>query len=71
MRFAVIGQVAGLLLVAAFGPLGSDLFFEVSVRDPVVLATVGTFLFLVSVVAAFLPAWIAAGTEPQVSLGAG
>ena len=71
VRFAVIGQVAGLLLVAAFGPLGSDLFFEVSVRDPVVLATVGTFLFLVSVVAAFLPAWIAAGTEPQVSLGAG
>ena len=69
--YAAIGQAAGLLLVAVFGPLRSDLFFEVSVRDPVLLATVGTFLFAVSAAAAFLPAWIAASAEPRVSLGSG
>ncbi len=67
---AAIGQVAGLVLVAVVGPLGSDLFFEVSVRDPVLLASVGAFLFVVSVGAAYLPAWIASGAEPRVSLGA-
>lgn len=69
--YAVLGQVAGLLLVAAFGPLSSDLFYGVSARDPILLTAMGAFLFVTSVAAAFLPAWIAAGAEPQISLGAG
>ncbi len=68
LRFAVIGQLLGTFSVAALGILGSELLYGVSARDPIVLGSVVAFLFMVSLGAAFWPAWIAAACDPKASL---
>ncbi|MEO8661713.1 MAG: ADOP family duplicated permease [Bryobacteraceae bacterium] len=61
LGFVVIGEAFGLCAATILGTLASDLLYTVSPRDPVILATVGAFLFVVSSLAAFAPAWSAAG----------
>ena len=68
LRFALIGQVLGALSVVSFGALISGLLYGVSPLNPVVLGSVTGFLFFISIVAAFFPAWNAAGLDPKASL---
>ena len=70
LGFVLIGESLGALAVFALGKLGSGLLYGVSVRDPLVLGSVAAFLLLISLGAAFLPAWSAAGNDPLVSLRA-
>lgn len=70
LGFVLIGEALGICGAAALGPLASDLLYGVSPRDPMILASVGAFLFIVSLMAAFWPAWIAAGRDPNASLRA-
>jgi len=72
LGFVAAGEVLGLAAATMLGALASDLLYTVSPRDPVILATVAAFLFVVSLVAAFAPAWTAAGKfDPTSSLRAG
>ena len=57
IRFSGAGLALGASALAALGTLGSDVLHGTSARDPFVLAPVAAFLFLVSLGAAFWPAW--------------
>ena len=57
LRFAGFGLAVGTVAVAALGTLGSEAMHGTSARDPFVLTSVAVFLFLVSLSAAFWPAW--------------
>jgi putative ABC transport system permease protein len=73
--FVALGEAFGagtLFVVATFG---SDLVFGVSLfgvspGNPLILASVSTFLFLVSLGAALWPAWSAAGSDTKGALRA-
>ena len=54
----------------ALGPLAGDLLYSMAPDDPVVLTSVVAFVVAVSLVAAFVPAWTAAGREPRSVLQA-
>lgn len=70
VQFAGLGLALGTSAVAAFGTLGSDVLHGTSPRDPIVLTSVVAFLFLVSLGAAFWPAWHATQDNRATSLGA-
>jgi putative ABC transport system permease protein len=57
--FVVIGEVVGLFAAVSIGGIASELLYGISARDPIVLGSVTTFVFVVSWCAAFLPAWSA------------
>ena len=57
IRFAVLGLAVGTAAVSVFGKLSPDVFRGASARDPIVLISVGAFLFVVSLGAAVWPAW--------------
>ncbi len=63
----LVGEFLGACVIFALGRLGSELLYGVSARDPLVLGSVAVFLFIVSVGAAFWPAWSAA-SDPKASL---
>ena len=64
----LIGEALGVFCAAAIGSLVSDLLYGVSPRDPIILGSLCTFLFVVSLLAAFWPAWTAAGGGMRASL---
>jgi putative ABC transport system permease protein len=66
--FVLAGEAVGLCCVAGLGKLGSELLYGVSARDPLILGSVLAFLFVVSLGAALLPAWVAAGRDPNAVL---
>jgi predicted permease len=66
--FVLAGEAVGLCCIAGLGKLGSELLYGVSPRDPVILGSVLTFLFVVSLGAAVGPAWVAAGRDPNAAL---
>ena len=68
VRFAGIGLALGASAVAAFGTLGPGALRATATRDPVVLVSVASFLLLVSLAAAFLPAWFATRGNRSTSL---
>ena len=68
---AVSGEVVGLACTSRFAALATDLLYSVSPRDPAILGAVSIFLFLVSIVSAFVPAWAAAGADGKAELRAG
>jgi putative ABC transport system permease protein len=68
LRFALAGEALGALLAFALGQLGAELLYGVSARDPVLLSSVVAFVFLVSLLAALWPAWLAAGCDPKAAL---
>ena len=57
LRFAVFGLAVGTAAVSVFGTVSPDVFRGASARDPIVLISVGAFLFVVSLGAAVWPAW--------------
>jgi predicted permease len=57
--FVLMGEALGMLAAISIGGFASELLYGVSARDPVVLGSVATFVFLVSWWAAFWPAWSA------------
>jgi putative ABC transport system permease protein len=71
LGFVLIGEMLGASIVSALGKLYSGLLYGVSSRDPLLLASVVAFLFVVSLAASVWPAWSAAGRDPQTSLRAG
>jgi ABC-type antimicrobial peptide transport system permease subunit len=66
--FVLAGEALGALVAFALGKLGAQLLYGVSARDPLLLSSVMAFLFLVSTIAAFWPAWSAAGCDPKAAL---
>ena len=66
--FVLAGEAVGLVCAVAVGRLAPELLYGVSPRDLRILGPVLAFLFLVSLAAAFGPAWIAAGADPKPSL---
>src|ERR1700730_6040095 len=66
--FVLAGEAVGLCCIAGLGRLGSELLYGVSPRDPVILGSVVTFLFVVSLGAAVGPAWVSAGRDPNAAL---
>jgi len=67
----VIGTVAvavGTLGALALGRVLAGMLFEVSSRDPLTLGAVAATVASVTVVAALLPAWRAASSDPLVAL---
>jgi putative ABC transport system permease protein len=66
--FVLAGEAVGVCCIAGLGRLGSELFYGVSARDPMILGSVLTFLFVVSLGAALWPAWAAAGRDPNAAL---
>lgn len=65
--FAVAGEAIGICCVVGVGNRGSELLYGVSSRDPVILGAVAGFLFLVSFLAALIPAYIATEGNPDAS----
>ena len=70
LGFVVVGELAGAGAVIWLSPMAAELFFRVSPRDPLLLASVAAFVFTVSLWACFWPAWLAAGDDLQASLRA-
>jgi putative ABC transport system permease protein len=66
--FVLIGEALGALGVLAAASLLADLLYGTTARDPWVIATAAGLLFAVSLMAAFWPAWSAAGGDPGGSL---
>jgi len=63
------GEVAGLIGALLLANIASrDSLYGVSPTDPVLAASIVTFVFAVAAISAFVPAWIAAGQDPQAQL---
>ena len=71
LGLVLIGEVLGLGAASGAGSVLSDLLYGVSPRDPFVLALIGMCLFAVSLLAAFCPAWVAAGRYSSASFRVG
>jgi ABC-type antimicrobial peptide transport system permease subunit len=67
-QVAMIGIVIGLAGAYAAAPFVQDLLFQVSPRDPIVLAVVAAALLLVSLSASLLPALRATRVDPVTAL---
>jgi predicted permease len=67
-RIALTGIVMGLALAFIGGPFIADLLFDVSPRDPAVLASVGVGVLLAAMLASLLPARRAARVDPVAAL---
>jgi putative ABC transport system permease protein len=68
LGLVLAGEVLGLGSAAGAASLFSDLLYGISPHDPFILAFMGVCLFAVSLIAAFCPAWIAAGRYSGASL---
>jgi putative ABC transport system permease protein len=69
-KLAVVGCILGLVGAAAASHLLQSLLFGVSPFDPLVLALAATFVLLLALVAALLPARRAASIDPMQALRA-
>jgi predicted permease len=65
---AAAGVVIGLLLAVLGGRLVAGLLFELSPRDPAVLATVSVVLLLAAALASLIPALRVRKTNPMIAL---
>jgi predicted permease len=66
----LLGVILGSAVALAAGPLIEPLLFETAGRDAFVVATVSTVLVVVAVLASFIPALRAGGTDPLSALRA-
>jgi len=69
-RLAALGLAAGLAIALAAGSSLSSLLFDVSARDPFLLAAVATLLGAVATLAGFIPARRATKVDPMIALRA-
>lgn len=70
LRIVAVGVVLGVIAALVAGRWISPLLFEVSPRDPIVIATVVVTLLAVALLASWIPAVRAARVEPAVALRA-
>jgi predicted permease len=70
VRITAIGAGIGVLLALVFAPRLRDMLYQVSPHDPLTFATVIIALSVVSLAAAWFPAWRAARVDPNVALRA-
>ena len=63
-----LGLAIGVAATLALGRFVSSLLYEITPRDPLTLFGAATFLAVVAVVAAFIPARRAARLDPMVAL---
>jgi putative ABC transport system permease protein len=70
LAFVLAGEALGAVIVFTLGNLAAGLLYGVSARDPFVLGSAAFLLFLISSIAAFWPAWSAAGDDPKSMLRA-
>ncbi len=68
IRTVSVGVLAGVAAAVAGGKLIAALLYGTAPGNPVVLAAVALVLLLVAALAAALPAWRAARTDPLVAL---
>jgi len=68
LELTLVGLALGLAAALAFGQLLAGLLFDVSPRDPLILAGVSVALALIALAASYLPARRAAGTDPLSAL---
>jgi len=67
---AILGLAGGIAAALAFSRLMTSLLYRVSPQDPWALAGAGVSLVVVALLAAWIPARRAAGTDPTISLRA-
>ena len=70
LRITAAGTASGLAGALLLAPRLRDMLYQVSPFDPLTHAVVVATLGLVSLVAAWLPAWRAARVDPNVALRA-
>jgi ABC-type antimicrobial peptide transport system permease subunit len=68
MQPAALGLAAGLVLTLALGRLASSLLFQVSPRDPAIMAAGTALLAVVALIAVSLPARRASRVDPVKAL---
>jgi len=68
LELTLVGLALGLAAALAFGQLLANLLFDVSPRDPLMLAGVSVALALIALAASYLPARRAAGIDPLSAL---
>ncbi len=68
MQLMLVAVALGLCAALAAARWVAPLLFHTSPRDPVILAGVAAILLLVSLAAAFAPAWRAAHVDPAIAL---
>ena len=67
-QLALLGIIVGLAVAYLAAPYAQDLLFEVSPRDPGVLATVAVTLLAVSIIASLAPGLRATRVDPVAAL---
>jgi putative ABC transport system permease protein len=65
---AVLGVGLGLVLALALGRAAESLLFEVSPRDPLILASVSVLLLVAASAAVLVPAVRASRVDPVIAL---
>jgi putative ABC transport system permease protein len=70
LRITAAGMAAGLICAAMLAPRLRDLLYQVSPHDPLTLVVVVATLYIVSLLAAWIPAWRASRVDPNVALRA-
>ena len=68
LTVAIVGVIVGLAAASVSTRVVASLLFEVSARDPATFATVALILILVSALATYLPARLAAAIDPLTAL---
>jgi ABC-type antimicrobial peptide transport system permease subunit len=70
LRIVALGVVCGIVLATTTGKLIASLLYGVTPYDPVAMGLVATLLLAIGAVAALVPAWRAATTDPATALRA-
>jgi predicted permease len=68
LRLAALGLAIGLAGALLGARLLQGFLFDVSTSDPLILAAVGSLLFLAALIASALPAWRASRIDPLIAL---
>jgi predicted lysophospholipase L1 biosynthesis ABC-type transport system permease subunit len=68
VMLALMGLGTGLLAALALTGVMRTMLYEVAPTDPVTFLVVGTVLFLVALMASYLPAWRATRVSPVIAL---
>ena len=68
LLLAIVGVVAGLAASFGLTRVISTLLFEVAATDKVTFAAVSAGLFVVTLLASYIPAWRATRVDPLVAL---
>ena len=70
LRISALAGLGGVAVVLLAGPLVSDLLFQTSPRDPLVIGAVVLILMVSAIAATLLPAWRATRVDPVTALRA-